>query len=623
MTSISIIVPVLNALDHVRRCLDSLVAVADRDTYIVIVDDGSYDRTRVWLESFAGQYESVTLIRHATRQGYLAAVESGLALSNGDIVVFQNSDTIVFEGFCEALRTSFAAGASIGVVTPVSVWANWTRIPFPAGESIFGLAALLRSTVGDELADIYNASGFSFAIRRDVLAEVGGFDDRYHPGYWEETDLCMRVLQAGYRVVVNKGLFVFHHGWASFGSGVRHTLMARNERIFRGLWGSTYADLERERVLRDPLRQLRVSLERRHPRDALGRSEAGGRKPLSVLYVLPNLALYGGVVSVVQLVNELVCLGVDARIAVVGGRDDGALRYGPCYVSPIWAVDDHELMDKISPVDIAVATHWRTAYSVSKLSARGLARRLVYFVQDDEADFYPEGSKERTLARHSYWLIPDRICKSPWLRQRLERFHGRTRIVEIGLNLDVFHDYGQPRVPSVVAMARPSSPRRNWEGTRRILGLIAEHRPDVHVGIFGCNRESETLPAGIHNYGELRSGPEVAALLNRFTVLIDASLYQGLGRPGLEAMACGVVPVLTKNGGITSYAKHGVNCLLVDPTNAADVLSAVIALLDDKRVYESMRLQGLETAARYSLRSEAERTLAVLERVDAKCAELE
>ncbi len=110
----------------------------------------------------------------------------------------------------------------------------------------------------------------------------------------------------------------------------------------------------------------------------------------------------------------------------------------------------------------------------------------------------------------------------------------------------------------------------------------------------------------------LSSASEVAALLNRATILLDVSTYQGFGRPGLEAIACGVVPVLTKNGGITTYARHLETCILVDPHDLGEIVGAIAMLLDEPETYRRLRDNGRLLAKRYRMEREGELTHSLL-----------
>ncbi len=614
VAKIDIIIPVFNALDQVRECISSILAHRDEHVHLIVVDDGSYNYVGRWITQRLDGLDNVTLVTKPVNEGYLAAVNNGMELSRGDIVICQNSDTVVFAGFFDRLRAVFASNSEIGIVNPLSVWANWTRISFPPGYNMASLSERIWQEGGLEVVDIGNASGFSFAIRREVVTGVGYFDPIYGPGYWEEADYCMRALKAGWRVVCCKGLFVFHHGWSSFGQEGRNEYMKRNEAIFRKRWGEMYRPYETRFKLNDPLapeKALISTWDRRIDAGVLS-FQSQESKPLSVLYILPSLAHYGGIISVIQIMNRLVLAGVDARMAVVGSAEASVLRYGPCYFSPMGYASLDDIAESCEKVDVVMATHFSTAYPALQIFNQGKAKAIGYFVQDFEPDFFNRGSKEAFLAEETYHLIKNRICKTSWLKRKLDEYGGHTEIIPLGLNTDIFVDYEMPRRHMLVTMARPSSPRRNWPAALKVLKALREFRPDIEIGVYGFGFKNGDLPEGAVDFGLIETASGVARMLNQAMVLLDGSTFQGFGRPGLEAIACGVVPVLTKNGGITSYAKHMHNALLIDPSDNAGMIHAICRLFDDGELYRELRENGKGLSSGFSMRDEGDRTASYL-----------
>ena len=605
---IDVVVPVYNSLDQVKACIQSLLDHIVPGVRIIIVNDASGAHVLHWLESVSVGNENIVLLNNAENQGYLRSVNSGLELSDGEFVVLQNSDTVVFEGFYGSVVEAFESDEKIGIVSAISNWANWTRIPFPEGWSAQDLSSYIRQSFRGSITDINSASGFCFAMRRELVDQVGMFDLDYDPGYWEETDYCMKALSNGWRVVVDQGLFVYHHGWSSFGKELRNTHMQFNEKIFKSRWSEEYSEIECKNVVEDPLRAQRLELE------SLGSSffakaESGASRP-SVLYILPSLSLYGGVISVLQVINQLVTYGINASAVVIGDRREESLRYSPCYFKPMLFDTEEEFLDACKPVDIVVATAWSTTFLAKKMSVKSLAEHLVYFVQDYEPDFYRDDSIDRRLARLSYSLVENRICKTKWLFNKLQQFDGENSVIPLGLNTDVFADHGYARPSNyLISMARPSSERRNWKMTLEVFEEINSIRPDIEIAVFGFGFKGDQLPSFIKSFGLLSSANDVSRLLNQSKVLLDASHYQGFGRPGLEAMSCGVVPVLTMNGGITSYAKDRKNCLLIDPQDRGQIVNSILELYADDEFYDQLQVAGRRTAQEYTLDSEGRKTL--------------
>lgn len=616
MSGFAVIVPVHNALSHARNCISSLLAAMRACDHLYLVDDASHRHVGQTLSALTKDDPRVSLITLSTNVGYLDAINTGIMAASAPYFLLLNSDTIVLGDTFERLDKIFSAHPDVAIVNPVSTWANWTRIPFPAGQSIHSLYSHLRSLHGDSLIDIFNASGFCIAVRAAVLDEVGSFDSLFAPGYWEETDLCMRVLQAGHRVCCAPGLYVFHHGWGTFGPDERNQTMARNELAFRRKWGSEFRKLEHWYRFHDPLAELSSALAELGPHDSNLVHPGPTEGHPSVLYVLPSIDLYGGIISVLQIVNQLTLAGVSANIATYGHLNAEVLRHVPLYVSPLVFRSQEELIDSCPSVDVLAATHWATAYVVKKMQSRGLCRRAFYFVQDYEPDFYSVGSREHRLAEATYALLPHRVCKTEWLRRRLCRHGGSTEVIPLGLDLDEFFDRSNQRARRVVSMVRPNSARRNWKTTKRVFEALRDLRPDIECAAYGFSYAASDLPPGVYDYGTLAGPPRVAQMLNEVSCLLDCSTYQGFGRPGLEAMATGTCAVLTRNGGITSFAKHRLNCRLVDPMSVPDIVRTICDVLDSDEDRIALAEAGKSTAARYCHRLEGRRTRKYIESLE-------
>src|SRR5690606_26830716 len=110
-----------------------------------------------------------SLIVHARNEGYLRSVNEAVRRGAAEFVVLMNSDALFHAGTLERLEENFRRDTKIGIINPVSTWANWTRIPFPKGENILTLEDRVRAFEPDDLEDIGNASGFFFAVRRRLF----------------------------------------------------------------------------------------------------------------------------------------------------------------------------------------------------------------------------------------------------------------------------------------------------------------------------------------------------------------------------------------------------------------------------------------------------------------------
>ena len=106
--------------------------------------------------------------------------------------------------------------------------------------------------------------------------------------------------------------------------------------------------------------------------------------------------------------------------------------------------------------------------------------------------------------------------------------------------------------------------------------------------------------------------------MRRCDVFIDASAYQAFGRSGLEAMACGAVPLLPALGGVHEYALDGENALILADAGPREIAAAIVGLAHERPRLDRMRRAGVLAARAFSTeraaRSQLELFSAALER---------
>ncbi|MEB3340129.1 glycosyltransferase [Okeania sp.] len=651
-----IVVPVYQAIHHARSCLNSILKSGSLPYQLYIVDDGCNNYVRTQLELVANKNSpKVKLLVNENNKGYLYSANRGGMTGTNPYIVFVNSDACVPERFLEKVADAFDTDPTIGVLTAVSNWANWTRIcwTIPPGHNIHSLQKQLEQISQNRLSDINNASGFFFAVRREIFQDLGGFDPVYGRGYWEEADFCMKVLSRNLRVVVDETLFVYHHGWGSFLESGRDFNMKHNKGIFMERWSKDYEAYQKQWRSHNPISYMERAViedKKKYP-DLLCRNSAfkdassqackypidkrsvgaeiealklSEQLPLPItpkgqalvnndspriLYILPALKVYGGIISVLQIVNQLIINGFDANIATYGEVDEQVLQLFPMFFNPFRFSSMEEMVAEFPDCDLIVATHWSTVYPAYLLQKKRANLRLCYFVQDYEPDFYNDNYKNlQKAAEQTYYMIPDKIVKTRWLKCKMEEFPGKVHRIPLGLNLDYFHNTNTERKLQIIALGRPQSERRNFEMVISVYAEIHRRYPHVILALYGFGYDMTKLPFPCKDYGLLTRMEDVARALNESSILLDCSTFQGFGRPGLEAMACGVFPVLTREGGITQYAKHNYNCLLINPLNQQEIVEALESFITKPDSFQTHLANAKSTVENYSLEKEGLRT---------------
>jgi len=346
-------------------------------------------------------------------------------------------------------------------------------------------------------------------------------------------------------------------------------------------------------------------------------------RPPSVAYLLPGLPPEGsgGSHSLVQEARGLRELGADARIcvpadslataaAVYGNRDDLFATYRSDAASP--GVGDSSLRAAVAEAGVVVATEYPSVELLARLARERPEILCAYYVQDYEPLFAGARTSRSDRALLSYRAIPGALlfAKTHWLRNIVSEMHG-VPVAKVSPSLDreLFHADGRQeseQVLRVAAMIRPRTPRRRPLATLDSLSAIDRALGEAaQIVTFGCDEDSfaalrrHAVPRIAHL--GLLSRRDVAELMRRCDVFIDASAYQAFGRTGLEAMACGAVPLLPALGGVREYAVHGENAVILADGSAAAIADSVIALAGDPARLGAMRRAGVLAAQGFTV----------------------
>jgi GT2 family glycosyltransferase len=208
---VSVIVVCTNEKHHLPVCLESLHRQMHPNVEVIVVDNGSIDGSREYIES---AHPWVRIHSTGANLGYAPANNAGFRVATGDYLVVLNPDTEVdpdfVMGLVEAIEETGAGLATSricffddrGVINACGNQVHLTGIGYCRG---LGEPAERF----DSRVQVASISGCAFMIRRDVLDRIGGFDDDYFI-YAEDTDLSIRANIAGYRIMFAPRSIVYH-----------------------------------------------------------------------------------------------------------------------------------------------------------------------------------------------------------------------------------------------------------------------------------------------------------------------------------------------------------------------------------------------------------------------------
>ena len=234
----SIVVPVHGAFAHTLACLRALAAHPPATPFeVIVVDDGCSDETPIALPQIAG----VHYHRRAQNGGFIAACNDGASMARGDQLVFLNNDTIPQPGWLDALLGTFVEHTDAGLVGAQLLYPDGRLqeaggVVFADGSGWnYGKFESPEDPRFCYLRDCDYVSGAALAIPRALFAQLGGFDTRYAPAYYEDTDLAFAVRAAGKRVIYQPAARVIHAEGGTAGTDTNVGMKAyqvRNRDIF-------------------------------------------------------------------------------------------------------------------------------------------------------------------------------------------------------------------------------------------------------------------------------------------------------------------------------------------------------------------------------------------------------
>ena len=239
---VSIILATYNQIDYTRQCLDSIRRHTRASHEIIVVDNGSTDGTVDALR----QYPEVRLIRNAENKGFPAAVNQGIAAAVGEDVLLLNNDAVVTDGWLERLLEVAHSQERVGIVGPMSNRISGAQFDQEAKyatiDEMHAYAAAAAKRSSGQTQVVPRVAFFCTLMTRDVLEAVGGVDERFTPGNYEDDDYCLRANIAGFKSVVAKDVFVHHFGSKSFladGKEKYRRRLETNLHVFSQKWGGT------------------------------------------------------------------------------------------------------------------------------------------------------------------------------------------------------------------------------------------------------------------------------------------------------------------------------------------------------------------------------------------------
>lgn len=239
---VSIIIPVYNQFHYTYNCIKSIINhTRDVKYEVILADDVSTDKTR----EIENVIENLRVIHNKKNLGFLLNCNNAAKFARGKYIHFLNNDTSVQRGWLSSLLSLIENDEKIGLVGSKLVYPNgllqeaggifWND----ASAWNYGRGKSPMAAEFNYVKEVDYISGASILISKSLWNEIGGFDERFVPAYYEDSDLAFEVRKHGYKVVYQPESVVVHFEGMSNGtdtsSGVK-AYQVENKNKFYEKW---------------------------------------------------------------------------------------------------------------------------------------------------------------------------------------------------------------------------------------------------------------------------------------------------------------------------------------------------------------------------------------------------
>lgn len=282
---------------------------------IIFVDNKSTDGTEEAIKSIAQSDSRIRCIVSQENLGFAGGNNRGVREASGEYLVILNPDTVLPSGSLLRLIKVLEREPSVGMVAPVTNFSgNETRVStnYQNVTEMEAFAATLAVERVNQTRDVPMIPLFCAALRRELWDRIGGLDEGFTIGMFEDDDFSLRIQQEGLRTVTAEDCFVHHFGNGSFGkvkSAESLEIFARNRKYFEKKWNRVW----REHQARSGVAPL--ARERRHSVHGFGESSvttavsaAEGMSRPVITRILPDRVEVGGGFNVQPCGNSAIVI---------------------------------------------------------------------------------------------------------------------------------------------------------------------------------------------------------------------------------------------------------------------------------------------------------------------------
>ncbi|MDP3975502.1 MAG: glycosyltransferase [bacterium] len=622
----SIVIPVFNNWETTYNCLKSIKEHTNFSDYeIIVADDSSTDETG----NLRKIIKNIKVVRGEKNLGFTKNCNRAALETRGGYIVFLNNDTLVQPGWLGSLVETAEKDSKIGIVG--------AKLIYPNGKLQEAGGIIWRDGKGwnygrgeDHLKPEYNytkevdyVSGACLLISKKLWQEIGGFDERYAPAYYEDTDLAFEARKRDYKVVYQPQSMVIHIEGASCGTDEKSGLkkyQVINHKKFLKKWKEVlekdHFDSEKEIFrARDRSRDKKTILVVDHHVPQFDK-DAGARHTFQYLELFSsmgfNVKFIGDNFHAHQpYTQKLQDLGIE-------------VLYGQDY-SDNW---QKWIKQNGSQIDIAYLQRPEVANKYIDFIKNNTKAKIIYFGHDlhylrEQRRFEVE-REHRSLRQSERFKIlenkifqkADHILTLSNLERELIRKDHPFKTIDV-IPISVFHHFSKPITDFkkragllfVGGFSHPPNENGMLWFLEKIFPKINKQFPKLLLNIVGSHPTEKLLrhKSGSINITGYVTDEELDRYYQKSKIVIIPLLY-GAGVKGklIEAMHHGI-PVVSTSIGIEGLPQAEE---IIQPCdNEENFAQRIIDLMNDTNGLENMSKREIEYIRKYSSQASAKKLI--------------
>ena len=586
--SVSIIIPVFNNCKFTYTCLLSLLEHTSGSYEIIVVDNNSTDATPQLLLDMQG----IQVITNQSNEVFVNACNHAAKLARGDYLLLLNNDTEVTPGWLGAMLAPFSdpetgiVGAKLiypdGSLQEAGgiIWRDGTGCNYGHGDNPSLPQYSYRRVVD-------YCSGACLMITRKLWEQLDGFDQRYAPAYYEDTDLCFAARNLGYNVIYQPDALVVHYGGASAGkegdSGYKR-FQEINRHKFVDKWGGV---LEREHFFSSE--GLAKAKDRVNDKHILiidhyaptFDKDSGSVRMLAMLQILKGMGYKvsfwpDDLIYDVKYTKTLQDLGIETYYGELDFedfiREKGDTLDAVIMSRPVTAKKYLQLVQKYSNAHTIFDTvdlHFLREQRRMELEVQEWKNLEFFLAEESDSTLVVSSAEKDILAKENFSDKVSVVSNVHSLEPCTNSFESRQGIVFIG-------GFSHP----------PNEEGIIWF-IEYILPIVRKNIPDIHLTVIGSAATERLYAMTSSNVTVAGYVEDVSCYFNTSRVFVSPLLH-GAGVKGKigQSFSYGLPVVTTSIGAEGMNLTDGHNALISD--SETEFASKVIELYTDKFLWHQI-----------------------------------